>query len=137
MLTLLGAAASMLQDEPSGGAAAAFGMVFFVVWLAIVALVIAGFWKVFVKAGEPGWACLIPIYNSMVMAKIGGKPSWWGIVITFVPCVNIVMSILVALGTAENFGKGAGYGLGLAFLGPIFYPMLAFSDAQFTGTKGE
>lgn len=130
MLTLLGAAASMLQDEPSGGAAAAFGLVFFVVWLAIVALVIAGVWKVFVKAGEPGWASLIPIYNLVVLLKIAGKPLWW-LVLLLIPFVNFIALILVGMGVAQNFGKGAGFGIGLGLLAPIFFPILGFSDAVY------
>jgi hypothetical protein len=130
MLTLLGAAASMLQDEPSGGAAAAFGMVFFVVWLAIVALVIAGFWKVFVKAGEPGWAALVPIYNLVVLLKIAGKPLWW-LLLLLIPFVNFIALILVGMGVAQNFGKSSGFGIGLGLLAPIFYPMLGFSDAVY------
>jgi hypothetical protein len=120
----------MLQDEPSGGAAAAFGMVFFVVWLAIVALVIAGFWKVFVKAGEPGWASLVPIYNLVVLLKIAGKPLWW-LVLLLIPVVNFIALIMVGMGVAQNFGKGAGFGIGLGLLAPIFYPMLGFSDAVY------
>ena len=130
MLTLLGAAASMLQDEPSGGAAAAFGMVFFVVWLAIVALVIAGFWKVFVKAGEPGWAALVPIYNLVVLLKIAGKPLWW-LLLLLIPFVNFIALILVGMGVAQNFGKSSGFGIGLGLLAPIFYPILGFSDAVY------
>lgn len=130
MLTLLGAAASMLQDESSGGAAAAVGLVFSVVSLAIAVLVIAGFWKVFVKAGEPGWASLVPIYNLVVLLKIAGKPLWW-LVLLLIPFVNFIALILVGMGVAQNFGKGAGYGVGLGILAPIFYPMLGFSDAVY------
>jgi hypothetical protein len=120
----------MLQEEPSGGAAAAFGLVFMVVWLAIVVLVIAGLWKVFVKAGEPGWAALVPIYNLVVLLKIAGKPLWW-LVLLLIPFVNFIALILVGIGIAQNFGKGAGFGVGLGLLGPIFFPILGFGDAVY------
>jgi hypothetical protein len=105
-------------------------MVFFVVWLAIVALVVAGFWKVFVKAGEPGWASLVPIYNLVVLLKIAGKPLWW-LLLLLIPVVNFIALIMVGMGVAQNFGKGAGFGIGLGLLAPIFYPMLGFSDAVY------
>jgi hypothetical protein len=98
--------------------------------LAFVGLIIASMWMVFAKAGKPGWACLVPIYNIIVLLEIAGKPIWW-IVLFFIPVANLIATILVALGIAQKFGKGAGFGIGLAFLPMIFYPILAFSDAQY------
>lgn len=101
--------------------------------LLIVALwvvVLAGFWKVFTKAGKPGWAVLVPIYNMIVMLEIAGKPTWW-ILLMFIPVANLIVSILVSIALAEAFGKTAGFGIGLAFLGPIFYPILGFGSAQY------
>jgi len=117
--------------EGDGGAVGAVvGLLFTVIWLAVVILIFAGLWKVFVKAGKPGWASLIPIYNVIVLLEIAGKPLWW-IVLMFIPVVNIVIAILVAIAVAEKFGKGAGFGLGLAFLPMVFYPILGFGDAQY------
>ena len=126
----------MLQSDssaPSSGAAAAVGGVFMLVWLAIAVLVIAGLWKVFTKAGEPGWAAIVPLYNAIVLLKIAGKPAWW-IILFLIPFVNLIIAIMVGIALAQNFGKGTGYGLGLALLSPIFYPMLGFSDAQYRPT---
>ncbi|MBI2837955.1 MAG: signal peptidase I [Acidobacteria bacterium] len=106
---------------------------FLLVWLAVVVLVIAGFWKTFAKAGKPGWASIIPIYNLIVLLEIAGRPIWW-IILLCVPLVNFVILILVAIDIAKAFGKGTGFGLGLAFLGPIFYPILGFGSAQFVGS---
>lgn len=100
-------------------------------WLAIIVLLVASMWKVFEKAGEPGWASLIPVYNLIVMLRIAGKPLWW-LILMFIPLVNLIAFILVGLATAERFGKGAGFGLGLTFLGFIFYPVLAFGDARYS-----
>ena len=93
-------------------------------------VLIASLWKVFTKAGEPGWAAIIPIYNFIVMLKIAGKPLWW-IVLFLIPFVNFIAMILVSIAIAKNFGKGAGFGLGLAFLGFIFFPILGFGSAQY------
>jgi hypothetical protein len=120
----------MLQEEPSGGVAAAVGMVFSVVMLAVSVLIVAGVWKVFVKAGEPGWAVLVPIYNMVVLLKIAGKPLWW-LVLLLIPVVNFIALILVGIGIAQNFGKGTGFGVGLGLLGPIFFPLLGFGDAVY------
>jgi len=101
-----------------------------IVELLFAALIIASMWKVFAKAGEPGWAAIVPIYNILVLLKIAGKPGWW-LVLMIIPGVNFIISILVSIAVAERFGKGTGFGIGLAFLSFIFYPMLAFGDAQY------
>ncbi len=119
-------------DAAGSAAAAAGSLLFALIWLAVTVLVIAGMWKTFVKAGKPGWACLIPIYNVIVLLEIAGKPLWW-IILFFIPLVNFVVVILVALAVAERFGKGLGFGLGLAFLPMIFFLILGFGDAQYQG----
>src|SRR4051812_47179423 len=94
-------------------------MVTLVVELALLVLVIAGAWKTFQKAGEPGWGAIIPIYNIYLLCKIVGRPGWW-VVLALIPCVNIVVGIILAVDVAKSFGKGAGFGIGLAFLPFIF-----------------
>jgi hypothetical protein len=103
-----------------------------VIALAIGLLLIVAMWKIFTKAGHPGWASLIPIYNAYILLKIAGKPGWW-LILFFIPLVNIVIFILVGIGLANAFGKGAGFGLGIAFLGFIFLPILAFDGSQYRG----
>lgn len=98
--------------------------------LALVVFMIATLWKIFAKAGKPGWACLIPIYNLIVMLEIAGKPVWW-FLLFFIPVVNLVIMILVLAGLATNFGKGGGFVVGLILLPIIFYPILAFGGAQY------
>jgi hypothetical protein len=102
--------------------------------LAVMVFLIASMWKVFTKAGKPGWAVIVPIYSTIVMLEIAGKPAWW-LVLFFIPFVNFIMLIIVAVALANAFGKGAGFGLGLAFLGVIFYPILGFGSAQYVGTN--
>ena len=103
-----------------------------IIHLAIVVLAVVSMWKVFVKAGKPGWASIIPIYNMIVMLQIAGKPIWW-IILLFLPIANIVVSLLVGIAIAENFGKGAGFGVGLALVGIVFFPILAFGNARYLG----
>ncbi len=107
-------------------------MVAALIELLVVVVAIAGLWKTFDKAGKPGWAAIVPIYNVIVMLEIAGKPLWW-IVLFLIPLVNLVVAILVSIAIAEKFGKSAGFGVGLALLSFIFYPILGFGDAQFVG----
>jgi hypothetical protein len=126
------AALTLLQEEPQipSGAAAGMGIGMMVLWLAVLILMIAAMWKVFEKAGKPGWAAIVPIYNLVVLCEIAGKPAWW-VILLLIPLVNIVVAIIIVLAIAKNFGKGAGFGIGLLLLGPIFYPMLAWGDARY------
>jgi hypothetical protein len=112
------------------------GAGFMILYLAIIVIAIASYWKIFAKAGKPGWAAIIPIYNLVVLLEIIGKPVWW-IVLCLIPCVNIVMLIIIALELAKAFGKGPGFGVGIILLGIIFLPILAFGDAQYVGPGGQ
>ena len=89
-------------------------------------------WKVFTKAGQPGWAALVPVYNLIVLLQIVGRPIWW-FILFLIPLVGLVVAIIVAIDVAKSFGKGVGFGIGIAFLGFIFYPILGFGDAQYVG----
>ena len=124
--------AFMFQDNsaPSNGAAgAAFGVIG-IVYLAVIVLIVAAMWKIFVKAGKPGWAAIIPIYNLIVLLEIAGRPLWW-FLLMLIPLVNLVMFIIVAVDVARKFGKGVGFAIGMLILPFIFYPMLAWGDAQY------
>jgi hypothetical protein len=135
-MEMLVLAAAQEPDYSGGGGGgiigALFGGIFFLVWLAVVVVIFASWWKLFEKAGKPGWAGIVPIYNLIVLLEIVGRPLWW-IVLFFLPCANIVALVLVCIDTAKSFGKDVAYGLGLAFLGFIFFPMLAFGDARYVG----
>jgi len=103
-----------------------------IVGLLIALLLIVAMWKVFTKAGQPGWASIIPIYNLYIWCKIVGRPGWW-ILLMLIPFVNIIVGIILCIDMAKSFGKGAGFGIGLALLGVIFIPILGFGSAQYQG----
>ena len=136
MLSLASLPVIGLQEDFGGAGgglmAAGCGMVMFLVWAVVLIGVIAGLWKVFDKAGKPGWAAIVPIYNIIVWLEIVGKPIWW-IILLFIPIVNFVVLIILSIALAEKFGKGAGFGIGIAFLGFIFIPILGFGDARYQG----
>ena len=108
----------------------------FVVSLFFLALSLYTFvamWKTFRKAGHPGWAAIVPFYNYYVMAKIAGRPGWW-FILYCIPLVNFVIGIIVAVGIANKFGKGALFGIfGLLVFPYIGYPILGFGSAVYEG----
>jgi hypothetical protein len=126
MLTILTILAQSEEAAAGGGFSSIIGLL-------VAVLVIAGMWKVFTKAGKPGWAAIIPIYREIVLLQIAGKPLWW-IVLLLIPFVNIGVAIMVAISIAKAFGKGTGFALGLLFLSPIFIPILGFGSAHYVGT---
>jgi hypothetical protein len=123
---------AQLDDGGAGGAAgAAAGLGMMVLYFGLVILMIIGMWKVFEKAGKPGWAAIVPFYNTFVLTEIAGKPVLWFILL-FIPCVGIIILLMISMEIAKAFGKGQGFGVGLFFLPSIFYPMLGFGDARYT-----
>ena len=118
------------NDDAANAAAAGAAGVILLIELVLAVLIIAGMWKLFVKAGKPGWASIIPIYNSIVLIEIAGRPIWWFILL-LIPYVGVIVAIIVILDVAKNFGKGTGFGLGMVFLTFIFFPLLGFSDAKY------
>jgi hypothetical protein len=129
MSPLFAVPALILQSNDSP-LPALFGVFGLTIVCAILVSVIAGMWMTFTKAGEPGWGVLIPIYNVYLMTQIAKRPGWW-VLLMFIPFVNLIIQIIVAIGIAENFGKSAAFGIGLMFLPFIFYPIIGFGDAVY------
>jgi hypothetical protein len=131
MFSNLGLLSLFLQQEPdylSGGLAILASIIGFIG--GIISLV--AMWKNYVKAGQPGWAILIPIYNIYVLLEIVGR-EWWWLLLLLIPGVNVVIAIILTFDLAKSFGKGTGFGLGLLLLNFIFTLILAFGDAQYVG----
>lgn len=121
--------AQLAADDAARQVAGAMSSTMMLVIFAVMILMIAAMWKVYERAGEPGWAVLVPIYNIYVLCKVARMSPWW-ILALIIPIVNIVVSFALSFGVAKRFGKGAGYGIGLTLLPFIFWPMLAWGDAQ-------
>lgn len=99
-----------------------------------MALMIISMWKIFVKANKPGWAAIVPFYNSYVMVEIAKKPTWW-FGMMFVPLANFVFIIMIINGLVKNFGKSEGFTVGVIFLPYVFFPILAFGDAKYIDSE--
>jgi len=108
-----------------------------VLYIALVVLLLVSMWKIFTKAGKPGWAILIPIYSTIVLLEIVGKPWWWLLIIMFVPVANVIFAIWALNLLSLSFGKTSGFTLGLLFLSPIFIPILGLGSAEYKGPAGE
>lgn len=107
------------------GAIAAMGLFFWILFMALSILMIVSLWKIFKKAGKPGWASIIPIYNIYIMCEIAEK-EWWYVLLSFVPFANIYAMIVLYNGMAKKFGKSGGFVAGMILLPVVFFPMLAF-----------
>lgn len=105
-----------------------------IVYLAIIVVIIAGGWKMFEKAGKPGWAYIIPIYNVIVLLDIVKRPIWW-IVLFLIPVANLIVAILLCVDLAKAFGKEIGFAIGIILLPFIFIPLLGFGDAKYVGIQ--
>ena len=126
-------------DSTSAGEAAGIFAIFsalLIPFLIIAAIMIIAHWKIYEKAGKPGWAAIIPIYNAIVLLEIVGKPVWW-IILFFIPCVNIVFLIWVTNLLSKSFGQSEGFTVGLLLLGVVFYPILGFGNYQYLGPSAK
>ncbi len=111
-----------------------FFVVYFLFMLAIMVLILAGFWKLFTKAGKPGWAAIVPFYNSYCLFDIAWG-SGWLFLLTFVPCVNFVVMIILYFKIAKAYGQGTGFGFGLLLLPYVFFPILGFGKSEYVGPQ--
>jgi hypothetical protein len=116
------------SSQLGGGAVAAICFV----ELLIAIAVIGGLWKMFTKAGQPGWAAIVPIYNTIVMLQVVGRPIWW-ILLMLIPIVNLVVAIIICIDLAKSFGRGIGTAIGLILLPFVFIPILGFGPAEYAG----
>ena len=130
MFLLIQRAAS-LPSSPAAADGGALNLLL-LFYVALAVLNIAACWRIFTKAGEPGWTVLVPIYGSVKLLQISGRSGWWALAF-LVPVFNIFPMVRLAFDLARVFGRGTGFALGLLFLPPIFTPLLAFGNAQYVG----
>jgi len=112
------------------------GIIFFIIiWLAVLILMIVANWKIYEKAGKPGWASIIPIYNIIILLEIIGKPIWW-LFLMLIPGVNVIFAVWATNLLSKSFGKDEGFTVGLILLSIVFYPILGFGNAKYQGPAG-
>jgi len=114
---------------------------YLVIVIPIVLIAIVAIWRIFTKAGQPGWAVLIPFYNLYVYSQVVKRPGWWMLLYfaSIIPVVGslavLFVSIIDSLRLAKLFGKSSGFGVGIILLGVVFLPILAFGDADYDETR--
>lgn len=111
-------------------------VILIIIVIALVIFMMAAFWKIFEKAGHPGWAAIVPVYNMYIMLQIVGKPGWW-LILFFIPFVNYVFIIWTYNLLSKSFGKDEGFTVGLILLGFVFFPILGFGAAQYLGPQSK
>ena len=121
-----------MSDNAAYAVASGILIVYCIVVLAITILIIAGMWKMFVKAGKPGWGAIVPFYNFYCLFEMSFGNGWLFLLL-LVPCVDVVMEIIMMVKLAKAFDKSGGFAVGLIFLPYIFMPMLGFGDAEYIG----
>ena len=107
-------------------------MIIFILIICVISVIAT--WKIFVKAGKPGWAAIIPFYNTYVLFELVGMKGWY-VFLAFIPFVGsiilAVMNIIANVKLAKCFGKSDGFAVGLVLLNIIFLPILAFDDSTY------
>lgn len=122
------------QSASSGLVAVMMGVLLIpilIIWL----ISVVGMWKTYEKAGKPGWAAIIPIYNVIVWLEIIGKPMWW-LVLLIIPCVNIIFAVWMTNLMSKSFGQSEGFTIGLLLLPFVFWPILGFGNYRYVGPAG-
>jgi len=105
---------------------------YLLIWLAVtVPAAVIGWWRVFPKAGQPAWAAVVPLYNIYVLVVGVARLSLLWFILVLIPGVQIIAAIMVNVEVARRFGRSEAFGLGLAIMGPVFYPILGFGRARY------
>lgn len=98
--------------------------------LSVTVIEMVAAWTVFSKAGQPGWAAFVPIYNFVILCRIGGHSGWW-VLLLLIPLVHFVIPFIVHIDVARKFGHSALFGVCFTLFDFIGMPVLAFSDARY------
>src|SRR5690554_303615 len=93
----------------------------YILFFIILVLIHFGLWKMFVKAGRPGWESLIPFYREYVITKLTGRQSWW-VILLIIPILNIFIAITLYIDFVKSFGKRSF----LDHAGTVLLPFVVF-----------
>ena len=140
-LTTILAQASGNQEAAIAAGIVAFVAAFAFVFIAIGIVTAVGMWKAFDKAGQPGWAAIVPVYNLVVMFRLGGQSGWFAlaILLNLIPFIGGLawLGIIIwnHVNISKRFGQGVGFAIGLVLLAPIFWLILGFGSSKYVGEQ--
>ena len=97
-----------------------------------VLLTVVPMWRIFRRAGRPGWAAIVPIFSQYTLCEVVGRPVWW-LIWLLIPYVNVVFWLIFAIDLARSFGRSSGFGVGMWLLPFIFVPILGYGSAPYLG----
>lgn len=117
-------------------AVAGISLLFSLIYTAAAVLSLVAMWKIFIKAGQPGWASIIPVYNVIVLLRVIKRPWHW-LLLMLIPLVGLVFAVIAMNDLSKSFGKSSGFTVGLLLLSPIFLPILGFGPARYIGSLGD
>ena len=120
----------MYDDAYSVESIVGIGFILWFFYFALIIFMFVAHWKIYVKAGKPGWGCIVPVYDFILKLEIACRPTWW-IFLMLIPVVNIVIAIIIIIDIAKAFGKDSSFAIGMIFLPIIFYPILAFDSSEY------
>lgn len=114
-----------------------FGTVLVLFFMIFLVINIVAMWKLFAKAGEPGWKSLIPIYNSWIFLRLGDQPGWWAVAGLIPPLgiVTLILSIIAAHRIGLKLSKPDWWVILYIFVQPIWMLVLAFDKSTWNDTK--
>ena len=104
-----------------------------IILLVLGIITVIGTWRVFVKAGVPGWHSLIPILSTYDICRIAMTENV--VLFTVLSILLPVVYIYPCLKLAKAFGKGTGFGICLFLFYFIAFPVLGFGDAEYLGPQ--
>jgi hypothetical protein len=129
---VLGQRSTRSSSASTDAADVVFWLVFLAVFVGLYLVYGYVMSRIHRKAGNPPWWGFVPIVNEYGLIKLAGREPWW-LLLYFIPCVNIIPSIIIPIDVAKSFGKDALWAVGLIFLPFIFFPILAFGNARYLG----
>ncbi len=130
---------SGITEKLSGLLPAGFGtfaligsIVFSLLFLTGIVFLFIALWKTYAKAGQPGWAVLIPFYGNFIHYRVAwGSGGFY--FLSWIPFASFIVGLITDAKLSKSFGHKFGFTLGLWFFPFIFQLILGFGKKPYVG----